>query len=170
MQYSGNHKPGFARINSLLGGGTNNSACNYVWDESSVVLKNQYFDENVYRQSKLVKLAEKESCLTIQERLEVLNRVFAENEQLMLDISYAGPEEWKKLDHQMEFLIEGAFTLAEHEISLRISRQNIQEARPLADSWMSYQDVNEMINFSNQKRSRRFDNPDLLKFVNRSRH
>ncbi len=152
MDFPIDARNGFARLNLALGAKSSIN-CQYVWDESSVALKNAYFDEAAYRFSKLTLLAQRESCLSLEQKECVLDVVLAENQQLLMDISYAAPDQWKQLDAQLMFLLDGAITLAEHEEQLQISMKNISKSRSLDNSWMSLHDVNEMLTLSSRRKS-----------------
>lgn len=168
MQFTTNSfNGGFGRVNSLLGASSHKNTCQIVWDESNaVVVKNSYFDEDMFRRTKLAILIDKESSLSINELRELLDEVLNQHPQLLLDISYAAPMQWKDLDRRLDTLLAEALIEAEHKAHLRKSMNNIQQAQNLLDGWMSYQDVNAMVALSQK---RRFDSPSLGKFVNCSR-
>jgi hypothetical protein len=163
MHYS-EAKPSFLRLNSLMGQSSPAAICPFVWQDDNVVLKNVDFDEEAYRQSKItVLLLKRDSVLSTSERVSLVHKVIDENEELLLQISFASPENWKQLDTQMDYLIESAFMLAEHEAQLRISVSNIQQSRTMDDGWMSYHDVRAMLAL-NQHRKAVTGEPS--KFVN----
>ncbi len=161
MHIPGNQRFGFGRLNSILGSNNSNN-CQYVWDEASVALKNPYFDEKMYREAKLADRIDIESCMTVEQKKEVIDKVFSENEQLIMDISYAGPAEWKQLDSQLTFLLDGAFTLAEHKAQLQISMSNIQQTRSVNDGWMSCHDMETLLSLTQK---RKFTTSESAKFI-----
>jgi hypothetical protein len=158
---------GFARINSLLGATAAYNVCHYVWNEdNTVALMNSYFDEEHYRRSKLAAFVEKYSSLSFSDLKAIVDRVFAEHQQLVLDISWASPENWKELDRKLDAILHEEVISAENEAQLKISRNNIKRVQPTGDSWMSYQEVNAMLSLLSRHK---FDPPVPGKFVNQSR-
>ncbi len=167
LQFPGQAKHGFSKLNAVLASGSNlQTSCPYVWDSDSVILKNPNFDELSYRSSKVNSAFQKDSGLTLAERKAVLDQVFESNQSLLLEISYASSQTAKKLDKELDKLILNALTEAEHQSSLRISKDNIARSRSLTDGWMSYADVNEMLSLSQR---RKFSAPDREKFVKANR-
>lgn len=162
-----NAKFGFARVNSILGSSAVHSPCPYVWDDSAVVLMNADFDEVSFRFDKLRELFDRGLSLSFDQIEAVFDAVVHRETQLMLRISFALPQDREALNHEFDTLLDEAIAYAEHQQSLKISKENIIKSRPLIDGWMSYDDVSTMVQLAQK---RRFSTPEKGKFVNRSRH
>ncbi|MBX9688412.1 MAG: hypothetical protein K2X27_17010 [Candidatus Obscuribacterales bacterium] len=162
----GNQRIGFAKLNSCLQSSSPQN-CNYVWDEGAVALQNSYFDEASYRQSKLNRLIALDLSLSSYERAELINQVFTANKDLLLAISHALPAEWKRLDCELDGRIHEALQEAEHQIQLRISRQNIAKTQVLEGGWMSAHDLGAIVDLTQKNR---FNAAGPSRFVTRNRH
>ena len=162
-----NAKFGFARLNSILGSSAVQSPCPYVWEESAVFLMNAQFDESAFRYEKLTELFSRDLSLTFAEIEVVYDLVIGDHSELMTRISYALPSERGELEQELNYHLNQAIAHVEHQNSLKKSRSNIINARSLDNGWMSYDDVNQMMQLGQK---RRFSAPEKAKFVNRNRH
>lgn len=170
MQKGAERKSSFAFLNSALRAPASAMrACPYSWDDDTVMLKNPDFNEQAYKAAKLEALFQKESVLSIQERMNVLANVFYQHEDLILQISYATNCQWQELNRQLDLIIESVYEEKEHEMQLRISRDKIQKAQMLDNGWMSSQDVNQLLSLG-AKRNGQAASPNPLKFVNTRRY
>lgn len=154
----------FAKLNSALG--SCGSPSPYVWDDGLLFQRNMQFDEAEFRKGKLEVLLNRELGLSILERKQAFDQVVFVEKQLLTQMSHVSVADRQVLEQRFDQLVLEAIVEAESQASLRISKENIINSRPLNDGWMCYEDVNTMVQLAQK---RRFSAPDKGKFVNRGR-
>ena len=167
MSNSGNHIPGFSgftRLNNIYGSG--NNPAQYRWNGNDVVLKQGDFNEEAYLTSKMDLLTKKESDLPADGRKKVLEQVTQENQTLLFDMSSAPEPHLERLNERFDFLLQAAFSNAEHEFHVKKSREKITKSHTLGEGWMSAGAMNDLVRLNGIVKQ---PPPDARKFVPKDR-
>ena len=134
---------GFSKLNQVLG--NTKPAIPYSWNGSEVLLRSGKFDQRKYLDGKIFVLKQRDTVLSIEQRKEVFDRVVSENKNLLFDMHGAQFEQQQQYDQKFNLLLEAAFTRAENEHNLKISKENIKNTLPVSDSWMDVSQVNKLM-------------------------
>lgn len=136
-------KAGFAKLNRVLG--NTKPAIPYSWNGSDVILKSGRFDERKYLDGKIIALRRRETVLSIEQMKAAFEQVVAENKNLLFEMQAAQFEQLQQYDAKFNLLLEAAFTRAENEHNLKVSKENIKNCMPVNDSWMDVSQVNKLM-------------------------
>jgi hypothetical protein len=155
----------FATLNNVLG--NNKPPIPYSWSGSEVFLQSEEkFDENAYRSSKLNTLLQRQTTLD-EESIHILfQQVIDQNLNVLYDLHNCQKEMFVQYDAKFNLLLEAAFSHAENEHSLRLSRENIKNSLQITDGWMDLHAVNNLVRLNSPVPK---PTTDLNKFVPKNR-
>jgi hypothetical protein len=156
----------FARLNGVLG--TSTPPIPYCWSGSEVFLDSgKKFDEKTYRESKLNTLLNRQSPLKPEEIRQVFERVIEQNLNILYDLHNSSADKFQQYDAKFNLLLESAFSHAENEHSLKISKENIKNSLQISDDgWINAQAVDNLFRLTS---TNPMEKPDKNKFVPKHR-
>jgi hypothetical protein len=151
----------FSRLNSVLGVST--PPIPYCWRGAEVFLDSrEVFDQKSYLASKLNTLLSRETVLTESNIRELFARVIDHNLNILFDLHNCAKDRFQQFDAKLNLLLEAAFTHAENEVNLIISKNNITISQQNSDGWMNAVEVGKLVDLVS---SHGMQAPDPHKFV-----
>lgn len=164
---------GFSSVNAFMNQGTQAESIQggqnyqYLWLDTELILIDGQIDRESVLERQMPYLQNRESILDDEQFARVIDKVFADNQPLLMEMSHAGAGDLVFLDKALESLIEKALVQEEHKLRVKLCRTRIQNTQRLNDGWMSFEDVNTMVNIWNKYVDA--SNPNPIKFLNRTR-
>jgi hypothetical protein len=151
----------FATLNGVLGKST--PAIPYSWSGGDVFLDaEKKFDQKAYLHSKLNTLLARETVIAEDQIRAMFDRTVEQNFNIMFDLSNCSSEMFEQYDRKLNLLLEAAFSHAENEHNLKNSKENIKNSQQMADGWMNFGDVNNLVRLTSTNPLKA---PDPNKFV-----
>lgn len=135
--------PGFAGLNRVLG--NTRPHIPYCWNGNDVIIKTGKFNQQKYLDGKIITLRNRKTILSLDEMKTTFERVVAQNSNVLFEMEACTFEQLQQLDAKFNLLLEAAFTHAENEHSLKLSKENIKNSMLTSDSWMDINEVNKLM-------------------------